>query len=451
MAAATTLRAAASISALGGAGSPGGWLIAGQSSERWGEAAGSASARSSAATGSARIAGPWPGTIRRTVPSASRRRTVARLRRCAGRSPSGPRTSVGRSVSASPLRTVARQRDRGEAAVADTDGRTVRDLGHRPGQRGGATATGQDRNVPAGPQLLRSRCVTGVDVGQGDRGDPPAAPGDLRLDRVEERLAGIARIDDRHLGPPDEHGVRRPAGRSDRVLAAEDAEAWPDALERDRPLRRPDQVVADLGEAGHPLEPLEGGRRRRPHLDLAAVHPGKGGPWRQPGVPGHLAGVDVEHGVARQLGREEARVEPAREGARGRPAGDLDEVVRAQLEPLGRDEVGERRAAAARVGRRAREQHPDLLPRLADRGDPMGHEERRIVRGSASLPDEPRAGVTGFDPATREDVQPGREGHRVGPQGEQDLEPVGPRADEHDRRRRTRLDRRGRARGGSLD
>ena len=85
--------------------------------------------------------------------------------------------------------------------------------------------------------------------------------------------------------------------------------------------------------AGRPFEPLERGRRRRPHRDLTGVHPGKGGARGQPGVPGHLARVDVEDRARGQLRGEEPGVEPAREGPRGRPARDLDKVVRPKLEP----------------------------------------------------------------------------------------------------------------------
>ena len=46
-------------------------------------------------------------------------------------------------------------------------------------------------------------------MGQCDRDDPSPAGRDLRLDRIEEGLVGIAGVDHDHLASPDEDRVRR--------------------------------------------------------------------------------------------------------------------------------------------------------------------------------------------------------------------------------------------------
>ena len=312
------------------------------------------------------------------------------------RRPRAPRISVGRSVSASPARSVPSVprkprwsgRWPGSASAlsrpspAPTSG-AVRDLGHRPRQRAGATGADQDRDVPARPQLLRPRRVTRVDVGQRDRDDPTAGAA-----RPPPRSNRGTPLPDRPDRRPSTS--RRPtrtvfAGRPARPMAF-----WPRRT-RSAGSSRSTEIAGSgartspsriAPNADRPFEPLERGRRRRPHRDLARRASGRG---QLRGVSqawsGHLAGIDVEDRARGQLGDEEPGVEPTGEGPRGRPARDLDEVVGPELEPSRPRSTTSPRARPARGAepvRRRREQDPDLLPGLADRGDPMGDVEGGI-------------------------------------------------------------------------
>ena len=171
-------------------------------------------------------------------------------------SPIGGRMTDGRSVSASPPSSVpsrvrkarwsgrwpgvARAVRRPSPSPTAAPSPISRD---RPRQVRAAARSGHDRGTRPGVELLGSGSVARVDMGQRDRHDPPAGATDLGFDRVEEGLAGIARVDHDDVAPTDEHGVGRPAVRPERALTGHDREPGRDPL-------GPDRQVGDEGQAG---------------------------------------------------------------------------------------------------------------------------------------------------------------------------------------------------------
>ena len=118
--------------------------------------------------------------------------------------------------------------------------------------------------------------------------------------------------------------------------------------------------------------------------------------------------------------------------------------------PSGSQPVGVGRPAGQSVG----QQDTCLLEELANRRDMQGkgvlrretmswiaaEANQRLARRDRRPDHEPRVGIGRIDCASRKDVHVAGEGHRHRPMREQDLRTVWAGTDEHDGRRRSRLD-----------
>ncbi len=209
----------------------------------------------------------------------------------------------------------AEDRDREHLGQALGAGRVIRgDLGQGDGLDGAATLGGdRHRQFQAGTGR-----VARVDQHE------PAAPDEVRRDRLARDAAAGRHDDARHLGRQDgRDGFAEPPGR---------------------------QALADLGDGPGVLELLEGAARRDPHREGVVGHGGERGRRRHPGVSGDLVALEAHARAGRQLRREEARIEPARQDRRGDPARERDEPVRPEREVQVRRDRSERRLATDERG-----------------------------------------------------------------------------------------------------
>ena len=315
---------------------------------------------------------------------------------------------------------MARRRHGSEAAIVLAHGCTVADLRDRPRQ---VRATAGPARIGAPVRVWRSS-------------DPAAWPGSTWVSAIATirppARPTSASIASRKASPGSPGSTtttsRRPtstvlAGRPagpERALTGHDREPGRDPLGPDRQVGDESQAVPDGRERGRPLDPLKGGRGRRPHPDRPGGHLGQRRSRREPGVRRDLARIGPEDRVRRELGDEEPRGEPAGHRPGRRPVGDLDERVgpQRQVEPVG--EPGEVLGSAGwpdrgRPARRRSDRHDRLCRRAGRRPPPRSRGSPRSGGGPGMPGRRAVHGYGGRARAGRRRPPPGRPGTRGGP------------------------------------
>ena len=338
--------------------------------------------------------------------------------------------SVGRSVSASPAISVPsgvrKARWSGRWPGVASDGQAVPSprptvapsaisvAGHDSWRR--AARSGHDRR--AGP----------LAGGPPSRRRGPGRHGSARSPRSARRVvATSASIASRNASPGSPGSTtttsRRPTST---VLAGRPSgpnALWPVITRRPGRIRSSaDRRVRGRGPGRsriaandrRPLEPLERGRGRRPHprsrpppsppaRPAASARRGPRPRADRAGGPRRVGSSATKNRASNRRGHRPRRrpVGRSRRGRRSGAPGRAASTSAAKVSP-GAGSPG-RSAGASR--RPVGEQDADLLPGLADRGDPVRDAERRVVARSARPSDEARVGVGGLDAAAREDVE----------------------------------------------
>ena len=302
-----------------------------------------------------------------------------------------------------------------------------------------------------------------VDMGERDRLDGAASLGRDRERPVERRTGRVARVDQHEPAAPDEVGADRLPGHAATGRHDDAGHLGRQLVDLDRAERPRREPLADLVDRPDVLELLEGGAGRQPHGEAPVGHRVQGvgrsvsQAWAATSSPSNDGSTPSGSAAAKnrasnrrgRVGGVTQRDSGTSRSVRSRRSRSDARSASVALAAEQRGPAALRLAAAdaAAVGK----QDPGLLEQLADRGEMRGQRDGRrevaaerrcgLVRRQHGPRHERRIGVGRVHPTAREDVHVARERHRRRPPGQQDLEPGRPRPEQHDRRRRPRLDR----------
>ena len=350
--------------------------------------------------------------------------------------------------------------DDSERNIARVQHLEVGQLADRVRQGPAAGRTGQYLDPEVLGNAFRTGRMVGIDVGQGDCLDPPAPPGGEADGEVETGSGRVARVHEDEPAATDEIGADRLArdatagghddpGHTGRDLLLEHGakpagrEPGPDLVDRTDVLellergarRQPERHRTGCHrlERGGRSKPDVGRRPRRPRT-RGSLHPGA--PLRRtghrtaagtragsPSATAGRAGRCEDEGRARRPRTRAWRRRRAARSAPPRRVPPAHPYRRARRRPLRTAHGGRRDTRPGRPRARGRRRAPSPRP-------PRDHRPRG----------KPRIGVGGVHPPAREDMRTAGERHRRRAVREQRLEPLGPRPEQDDGRRRTRLD-----------